>query len=177
MVASMIILGVDPGSQRTGFGVIQSDGRSFRLVEMGTLAPPARYSLSAKLQFIHVGLTALMNRVRPDELAVEDLFHAVNARSALVLGHVRGVILLAGAQAQLPVYAYAPATVKAQVTGFGRAEKAQVALMVSRLLELQADVAAGDATDALAVALCRASQGTYGAATAAVAEPARRTRP
>ena len=89
-------------------------------------------------------------------LAVEDVFHAANARSALVLGHVRGVILLAGAEAMIPVRAFSPATVKVEVTGFGRAEKAQVALMVERLLGLSGNGEAGDAADALAVALCHA---------------------
>jgi crossover junction endodeoxyribonuclease RuvC len=89
-------------------------------------------------------------------LAVEDVFHAVNTRTALVLGHVRGVVLLAGAEAGLPVHAFPPATVKQQVTGFGRAEKAQVALMVARMLELPGEGEAGDAADALAGALCPA---------------------
>ena len=89
-------------------------------------------------------------------VAVEDAFHSVNTRTALVLGHVRGVVLLAGAQAGLVVSAFSPATVKAQVTGFGRAEKRQVALMVARHLDLPGDGEAGDASDALAVALCHA---------------------
>jgi len=152
----MILLGVDPGSQRTGYGVIESDGRRHRLLEMGVLAPPASGSLAQKLLFIHDGLSLIVGRVHPDALAVEDLFHAVNTRTALVLGHVRGVVLLAGAEAHVPVHAFSPATVKAQITGFGRAEKRQVALMVSRLLTLPADIVAGDATDALAVALCLA---------------------
>jgi crossover junction endodeoxyribonuclease RuvC len=122
---------------------------------MGVLAPSARLELPERLRAIHEGLTRLIARLRPDVLAVEDLFHAANARSALVLGHVRGVVLLAGASAGLPVAAFPPATVKVQVTGFGRAEKKQVALMVSRLLAL-ADQPPGDATDALAVALCHA---------------------
>ncbi len=171
----MIILGVDPGSQRTGYGVIESDGQRHRLVEMGVLAPPPRYELAEKLRFIHAGLAALVSRLHPDALAVEDLFHAVNARSALILGHVRGVVLLAGAEAGLPVHAFAPATVKAQITGFGRAEKPQVALMVSRLLALPGDIAAGDATDALAVALCRAHQGRLDIVLAA-ALPTKRRR-
>jgi crossover junction endodeoxyribonuclease RuvC len=101
-------------------------------------------------------MSGLIDRIHPDILAVEDLFHAVNARSAIVLAHVRGVILEAGATARIPVHAFAPATVKVQVTGYGQAEKAQVALMVSRLLGLTADALPGDATDALAVALCHA---------------------
>jgi crossover junction endodeoxyribonuclease RuvC len=170
----MIILGVDPGSQRTGYGAIESDGRHHRLLEMGVLAPPPSRELPDKLRFIHDGLQALVIRLRPDVLAVEDLFHAVNARSALILGHVRGVVLLAGAEADIPVHAFAPATVKAQVTGFGRAEKSQVALMVSRLLALPTDIQAGDATDALAVALCRAHRGTLDAVLAAATAPPRR---
>ena len=151
----MIILGVDPGSLRTGFGAIETDGRRHRLLEMGTLAPSPRLELPIRLRAIHAGLTQVIARCRPDVLAVEDVFHAVNARSALVLGHVRGVVLLAGADAGLPVSAFPPATVKVQVTGFGRAEKSQVALMVSRILALE-EQTAGDATDALAVALCHA---------------------
>ena len=151
----MIILGVDPGSLRTGYGAIETDGRRHRLLEMGTLAPSPRLELPARLHAIHSGLTKVIARVRPDVLAVEDVFHAANTRSALVLGHVRGVVLLAGADAGLPVSAFPPATVKVQVTGFGRAEKSQVALMVSRILALE-DQSFSDATDALAVALCHA---------------------
>jgi crossover junction endodeoxyribonuclease RuvC len=120
------------------------------------LAPPQRHSLPERLHAIHTGIAALIARLHPDMLAVEDLFHAVNARSALVLGHVRGVVLLAGAEAGLPVHAFPPATVKSQITGFGRAEKSQVALMVARLLDLPGHGEAGDAADALAVALCLA---------------------
>lgn len=155
----MIILGVDPGSRRTGYGAIESDGRRHRLIEHGTLIPPSRASLPDRLHFIQSGLAALIARVHPDALAVEDLFHAMNARSALVLAHVRGVILQSGAAAGVPVQAFAPATVKAQITGFGQAQKSQVALMVSRLLRLPEDAKAGDAADALAVALCQALGG------------------
>jgi crossover junction endodeoxyribonuclease RuvC len=156
----MIVLGVDPGSQRTGYGAVETDGRRHRLIEMGALAPGQRLALSDKLRHIHDGLEALIARLRPDALAVEDVFHAQNARSAIVLGHVRGVVLLAGARAGLAVHEYPPATVKQQITGFGRAEKSQVAFMVTRLLELDAAAEAGDAADALAVALCFACQRT-----------------
>jgi len=159
----MIILGVDPGSVRTGYGAIATDGRRHRLLEMGALAPPVRLELHQRLHFIHEGMARLIARLRPDAVAVEDVFHAVNTRTALVLGHVRGVILLSAAEAGLPVHAFPPATVKVQITGFGRAQKAQVALMVARLLGLPGDGEPGDAADALAVALCRAHlQGTSG---------------
>jgi crossover junction endodeoxyribonuclease RuvC len=153
----MIVLGVDPGSVRTGFGAVETDGRRHRLVEAGILSPGPRLSLPEKLRHIHAGVARLIERLRPDALAVEDVFHAANTRTALVLGHVRGVVLLAGAQAGLPVLEYPPATVKLQVTGSGRAEKSQVAFMVTRILDLPQEAPPGDATDALAVALCLAS--------------------
>jgi crossover junction endodeoxyribonuclease RuvC len=154
----LIILGVDPGSIRTGYGVIESDGRRCRLLDKGVLKPSQRASLPERLRQIHDGLVALIASHAPDVLAVEDVFHAVNTRTALVLGHVRGVVLLAGAQAGLEVHALSPATVKEQVTGYGRADKAQVAFMVTRHLALAGDGEAGDASDALAVALCAAQR-------------------
>jgi crossover junction endodeoxyribonuclease RuvC len=155
----MIVLGVDPGSLRTGYGAIETDGRRHSLLEKGVLAPSKRLSLPDRLRFIHAGTAELIGRLRPDSLAVEDVFHAANTRTALVLGHVRGVVLLAGAEAGLHVHEFSPATVKAQITGYGRAEKVQVALMVARLLDLPGDGEAGDAADALAVALCLAHLG------------------
>lgn len=152
----MIVLGVDPGSQRTGYGLVETDGRRHRLVDCGALVPGPRLSLPERLRHIHCGVADLIARTRPDALAIEDVFHSVNTRTALVLGHVRGVVLLAGAQAGLPVHEFPPATVKQQVTGSGRADKTQVAYMVTRLLTLKVEADAGDATDALAVALCLA---------------------
>jgi crossover junction endodeoxyribonuclease RuvC len=152
----MLILGVDPGSLRTGYGAIDTDGRHHRLVEKGAIAAPRRHSLPERLRHIHAGITGVIERLGPDLLAVEDVFHAANTRTALVLGHVRGVVLLAGSEAGLAVHEFPPATVKQQVTGFGRAEKSQVAFMVARILEMPDPAEAGDATDALAVALCLA---------------------
>jgi crossover junction endodeoxyribonuclease RuvC len=152
----MIVLGVDPGSLRTGWGAIDTDGRRHRLLEMGVITPHRNRPLPERLHQIHDAVRALVTRLGPDVLAVEDAFHSVNTRTALVLGHVRGVILLAGAEAGLVVEAFPPATVKAQVTGFGGAEKRQVAFMVARLLDLPGEGEAGDAADALAVALCHA---------------------
>jgi crossover junction endodeoxyribonuclease RuvC len=150
----MIVLGVDPGSQRTGYGAVETDGRRHRLLETGVLAPGSRLCLADRLRHIHAGLAELITRLRPDVLAVEDVFHATNTRTALVLGHVRGVVLLAGAQAGVPVHEYPPATVKQQVTGSGRADKSQVAFMVTRMLAISPAAPPGDAADALAVALC-----------------------
>jgi crossover junction endodeoxyribonuclease RuvC len=152
----MVILGVDPGSHRTGYGLISAGPSRVSLLAMGVIKPPASASLGERLRAIHETVVTLIQEHAPAVLAVEDLFHSVNARSALTLGHVRGVILLAGAQAGLPIAAYAPATVKLQVAGTGRADKEQVAFMVRRTLGLAETVAAGDATDALAVAVCHA---------------------
>ena len=158
----MIILGIDPGSLRTGFGAIETDGRRHRLIEAGMLTAPPRAALSDRLRFLHSGVRELIARLNPDTLAVEDIFHAVNTRSALVLGHVRGVILLAGGEAGLRILAFAPATVKAQVSGYGQAAKSQVAFMVGRHLSM-AEEPVADAADALAIALCAAAQ-PYGSA-------------
>lgn len=152
----MLILGVDPGSLRTGYGAVDTDGRRHRLVEKGAIAPPRKAPLAERLRHIHAGISAVIDRLGPDLLAVEDVFHSANTRTALVLGHVRGVVLLAGSEAGLPVHEFPPATVKQQVTGFGRADKTQVAFMVTRTLGLSDPAEAGDATDALAVALCLA---------------------
>ena len=152
----MIILGVDPGSQRTGYGVIQTDGHQYHLLTHGAIVAPPRQTLPVRLATVHEGLRTVISAHRPDVLAVEDIFHSANTRSALVLGHVRGVILLAGAQAGLPIQEFPPATVKVQVTGYGRAEKSQVALMVARILGIPSIDASADASDALAVAICQA---------------------
>ena len=120
--------------------------------------PDRSAALPERLAHIHARVESLLARLSPSQLAVEDIFHAVNTRTALVLGHVRGVVLLAGAQAGLPIAAFSPATVKLQVTGNGRAEKVQVALMVAHHLGLRTDAPPGDAMDALAVAICAAQQ-------------------
>jgi crossover junction endodeoxyribonuclease RuvC len=159
-----VILGIDPGSRHTGYGAIVLAKGHCQLLDQGVVAPAARLPLELKLREIHACLLALLQRLRPDVLAVEDIFHAANARSALVLGHVRGVVLLAGAEAGLPVCAYAPATVKLEVTGSGRADKSQVAYMVSRHLALAERGTPGDAADALAVAICHAHRCAKGSA-------------
>jgi crossover junction endodeoxyribonuclease RuvC len=139
------------------------------------LAPPAGQPLGQRLHAIHAGVAGLIARLQPDALAVEDVFHAQNTRSALVLGQVRGVVLLAGAQAGLAVHALPPASVKVQVTGYGRADKTQVAFMVTRLLGLPGAAEAGDAADALAVALCLAHRHVLAPEPDALRAPRRRS--
>ena len=150
----MRIFGIDPGSVRTGFGCVDSDGSRHRLVRCGAITAPARASFPDRLLRIHSELVELLAECRPDAVAVESLFHSVNARSALQLGHARGVALLAASQAGLAVCEYPPAEVKRAVVGYGRAEKQQVQHMVTLLLGLAEAPESFDASDALAVAIC-----------------------
>ena len=152
----MRIFGVDPGSTHTGYGCIDTSGDRHRILAYGALSPPARDAFPDKLRAIHDGLAAQLALHRADVVAIEDLFYARNARSALKLGHVRGVVMLAAAEAGLPVVEYSPAEVKQAVVGYGRAEKGQVQQMVGLLLGLDPPPARLDVTDALAVAVCHA---------------------
>jgi crossover junction endodeoxyribonuclease RuvC len=132
----------------------------------GAIATPALASFPSKLLVIHARLTVLLSECRPDCVAIEDLFHAVNVRSALKLGHARGVAMLAAVEAGLPVVEYTPAEIKRAVVGYGRAEKHQVQTMVKLILGLRVVPAPHDAADALAVAICHInSSGPDGTAT------------
>ena len=156
----MKIFGIDPGSQRTGYGCVERSGSHHHLVICGSLAPPASATFPERLKFIHAALVALLADSRPDCVAVETIFHARNVRSALKLGHARGVALLAASEAGLPVVEYAPAEVKRAVVGYGRAEKPQVQQMVKLLLGLDHTPSPHDVADALAVAICHLHQST-----------------
>ena len=165
----MKIFGIDPGSERTGYGCIERSGNRHQLVTCGVLAAPASATFPERLRFIHAGLVTLLGECRPDCVAVESIFHARNVRSALKLGHARGVALLAASEAGLAVVEYSPAEVKRSVVGYGRAEKPQMQQMVKLLLGLAAAPAPHDVADALAVAICHIHNST-----GAVAETVRR---
>jgi crossover junction endodeoxyribonuclease RuvC len=150
----MRIFGIDPGSERTGYGCIDSSGSRHHLVACGILSAPARSTFPERLHAIHTGLTDLLERYRPECVAVENIFFAKNVRSALKLGHARGIALLAASEAALPVVEYTPAEIKRSVVGYGRAEKQQVQAMMKLLLGLDAVPTPHDVADALAVALC-----------------------
>ena len=160
----MRIFGIDPGSQRTGYGCVESIGRRHALVICGSLSGPKGASFPDRLHAIHEGLKALIARHQPDCVAIEDIFHHRNVRSALKLGQARGIALLAASEAGLPVVSYAPATVKRAVVGYGRAEKQQVQQMVKLLLGLAQPPTPHDAADALAVAICHLQASTGGVA-------------
>ena len=154
----MKIFGIDPGTDRTGYGCVEAVGSRHRVVVSGAIRTPALGSFPEKLLAIHTGLAALLAECRPDCVAIENLFYATNARSALKLGHARGVAMLAAVEAGLPISEYTPAEVKRAVVGYGRAEKPQVQQMVKLLLGLDVVPTPHDAADALAVAICHSQQ-------------------
>jgi crossover junction endodeoxyribonuclease RuvC len=151
----MRILGVDPGTRRCGYGVIDAQPGRLTYVECGTIEMDGKQPLAERLAELAGAMRELIDEFRPEAVAVEDIFHGVDARAALTLGHARGVILAAAGASKIPVWPYPPATVKKAVTGRGRAEKAQVGFMMRTLLALRAAPAV-DAADALAVAVCHA---------------------
>ncbi|OFV96456.1 MAG: crossover junction endodeoxyribonuclease RuvC [Acidobacteria bacterium RIFCSPLOWO2_02_FULL_60_20] len=149
------LLGIDCGSNATGYGVIDTDGRASAMIASGVIRPRSRSAFPERLRYISESLRELIHSFAPAEVAIEGVFHSVNARSALQLGHVRGVALLVAAESNLPVHEYSPLQIKSSVVGYGRAEKMQVQEMVKLLLRLDA-LPPEDAADALAVALCHA---------------------
>jgi crossover junction endodeoxyribonuclease RuvC len=154
----MRILGVDCGTERTGFGVIDSDGRTHKLVEAGVIRTRTNYPLEVRLAHIAKELRGVIAQFTPQMMSVEQVFHAVNAKSALKLAHVRGVALLLAAEAAMPLAEYSPLEVKISVVGYGRAEKHQVEMMVQSLLGIDRQFTSYDATDALAVAICHGAR-------------------
>jgi len=153
------VLGVDPAvAGATGYGVVEidSNGAGARMLRLGHLRFPARASFSARLREIHRMIAELVEEFSPDAVAVESVFTALNVRTALKLAEVRGVILLAAAQADIPAHSYSPREVKASISGFGGASKQQMQRMVKAQLGLREEPEPADAADALAVALCHA---------------------
>jgi len=161
------VLGIDCGSQRTGYGVIESDGLDHRMVAAGVIQTSAE-RFEERLLDIATGLRRLVREHAPDAAAVEEVFHAANTRTALKLAHVRGIALLVAAEAGLDVAEYSPLEVKTSVVGYGRAEKRQVKQMVGSLLHLAGAPESEDACDALAVAICHA---THDVSSRKLAEP------
>ena len=151
----MRVLGIDCGSEITGYGVVEL-GRDDRLcfVASGAIRLAARKPLPERLGQVFSEICGVIRRHEPTVVAIEDIFYAANAKSALKLGHVRGVAMLAAAQLEIPVAEYAPLAIKSAVVGYGRAEKIQVQQMVARLLRLEEPPDPADVADALAIAIC-----------------------
>lgn len=158
----MRVLGLDPGSRRTGFGVVERNGNRFRCVEHGCVSVPPTAPLAQRLHRIAREIGEVMERVAPDAVAVEEAFFRENVRSALVLGHVRGALMVAAVERGLEVVEYSPREIKLSVTGTGAASKEQVGFMVRRLLGLAATPGV-DAADALAGAICHLNRVRFSA--------------
>jgi crossover junction endodeoxyribonuclease RuvC len=152
------ILGIDPGSGATGYGIIETDGSTHRALAYGVIKTSSRKPFHQRLLKIYDELSRILARESVDVVAIEDVFYATNVQSALRLGHARGIPLLVAAQKKLPVCEYSPLEIKKAVVGYGRADKAQVQSMVQFLLKLPEIPTPDDAADALAVAICHAHQ-------------------
>jgi crossover junction endodeoxyribonuclease RuvC len=163
----MRVLGIDCGSRITGYGVVDTNGADCSLVRCGVIRSRSSDPLAVRLKDIHAGIIEIIRELGPDVAAFESLFYSNNVQSALKLGHVRGVSLVAAAEANLPVFEYSPAEVKSAVTGYGRAEKPQVQQMVRALLKLESTPEPLDASDALAVAICHVHTNRFNKAVAA----------
>lgn len=154
----MRVFGIDCGTECTGYGIVEWDdtARNPQLVSLGAggIRLPKKEPLAQRLALVYAELGALIEAHSPDVVAIEEVFYSVNAKSALKLGHIRGVALLTAARAGLPVAEYAPLKIKSTVTGYGLAQKEQVQFMVARLLHLPALPEPADAADALAIAIC-----------------------
>jgi len=150
----VIVLGVDPGTQVTGYGVVRGENaNAATLVECGVIRTQARNSLPSRLREIHDGISELLTRHKPDVLSIEDIFYARNVRTTVVLGHARGVILLAAEQRGVRIHEMTPAAIKKAVVGAGAATKEQVQFMLTRLLRLKSAPKPSDAADGVAAAL------------------------
>lgn len=152
--ASLVVLGIDPGTLITGYGVVAGSNATVELLECGTIKNDSDLALPARLHHIYIELCSLIERIRPDEMAIESAFYGKNAQSALKLGHARGVSLLAAVEQNIRTAEYTPREVKKAVVGRGSATKQQVQFMVKSLLHLGDARMSLDTSDAVALALC-----------------------
>lgn len=156
----MRILGIDPGIAIVGFGLIESNRGSVRMLQYGAVTTEAGLPLATRLVQIENDMTALIAQLKPDEIAVEELFFSKNITTGIAVAHARGVILYTAQRMHLPVYEYTPMQIKQAVVGYGLADKHQVMDMTRRLLKLKSIPRPDDAADALAIAMCRARSAT-----------------
>lgn len=154
----MIVVGIDPGTASTGYGVVESSGSTLSMLAAGVIETPAAARLERRLAEIHGHVVELLDGYRPDAVAIEELYFGANARTAFAVGQARGVVLLAAGQRGIPSRSYTPQQVKGAVCGHGRAGKDQVGRMVARLLGLAAIPSPDHAADALAVAICECNR-------------------
>lgn len=163
----VVVMGIDPGVAHTGFGVVRTAGGALSAIDGGVIEAPASLQPAERLARIHAGLSELIAWHEPAAVAIEDLYFGKNVRSAIGVGQARGVAMLAAAEREIPCFDYTPQAVKMAVCGSGAAAKGQVQRMVGTLLSLPGPPASDHAADALAVAICHASQAPLAAARAA----------
>ncbi len=159
----MIIMGIDPGFAITGFGIVKYEGNRFSVLDYGAVTTEASMKLSQRLLVLNNSLEELIQKHKPDAVAIEELFFNKNIKTALTVGHGRGVAVLAAARSGVDIFEYTPLQVKQSVVGYGRAEKAQIQQMVKALLNLKAIPKPDDVADALAVAICHGNSHRMGA--------------
>lgn len=162
-----IVLGIDPGLTRCGFGVVAADGNSLRYVDAGVIRTPADAPIEERLHGVWTGLNTIVDAVKPDAIAVERVYAQANVRTVMGTAQVSGLAIVLAAERGIPVATYTPTEMKAAVTGNGRAEKSQVIAMVQRLLKLSEPVKPADASDALGLAICHCWRGAAKARIAA----------
>ena len=152
----MRILGIDPGIAIVGFGIIEYDNVKFKVVDYGAITSPAHTPVPSRLKMIYDDITYVIEKYKPDEIAIEELFYNSNAKTVINVGQARGVLILSGENLNIPVYEYTPLQVKQGVVGYGRAQKKQVQEMVKNILSLKEVPKPDDTADALAIAICHA---------------------
>ena len=159
----MLTLGIDPGTALMGYGLVASESGRLEYVDCGVLTTPSTWPFPQRLQSLYRDLLDLIDRYRPTDLAIEEVFFAKNARSAFAVGHARGVAILAGANRGLQIGEYTPMQIKQAVSGYGRGDKAQIQTMVRLILNLDSVPQPDDAADAVAAAICHSQMATMAA--------------
>ena len=155
------IIGVDPGLNNTGFGILDYRGSKIKVVAYGLVTPPTEESIPNRLEYLNSHMNDLIDKFSPMSMAIEDSFYSQNVKSAILLGQARGVLLLSAASKGIPSMVYAPRKVKQSVTGSGSSSKEQVKYMVEKILKIDKDISSLDITDALAIGLCHINQNKY----------------
>jgi crossover junction endodeoxyribonuclease RuvC len=156
----MLVLGVDPGSRVTGYGLVEKENNQMTCIHAGTISSPAKLPFYERIHKIFQSMVEIMNHYRPQEMAIEDIFFAKNVKSSLKLGHARGAVLIAAVQCGIKIFDYAPLEIKKSTVGYGRATKEQVRSMVQIILNLK-DKPNLDTSDALATAICHLNWARY----------------
>ncbi len=159
----MLVLGIDPGSRVTGFGLVEKDRAGMRCIRSGIIRLPVEAPFYERIHRIYRSMTEIMNQHRPDQLAIEDCFFAKNVKSSLKIGHARGAVLIAAVECGLEIYEYSPLEIKKAVAGYGSASKEQLRSMIRWMLKMQSEPPL-DASDALATAICHLNWKRFNAA-------------